>query len=165
MKLHKGPMPTSGSKSRGLTDSCWCAIVHCGITRKALEGMGCDTSILTNLEAQLSLTNRPMLVHADVPCCAVKNCPLVNDCDLLAVFSDFYLPLSHLTPSMRGIPSSYQVHILCGKTRLSALQPRSISIRRANALRRAAKTEYGLLPGNLPATTVPGSIPRSGIGP
>jgi len=58
-------------------------------------------------------------VHADVkifltrnatkhsfPCCAVKICPLVNDCDLVAGFSDFYLPLCYLTPS---VPSSYWV--------------------------------------------------------
>jgi len=34
-------------------------------------------------------------------------------------FCDFYLPLSHLTPSMRGMPSSY---IWCGKTRTAELQ-------------------------------------------
>jgi len=55
-------------------------------------------------EAQLSLTNRPTPVRADVPCCAVKCCPLVNDCDLLAAIFDFYPSLSHLTPSMRGNP-------------------------------------------------------------
>jgi len=51
-------------------------------------------------EAQLSLTNRPTLVHTDVkisltkkatkhsfPCCAARSCSLVNDCDLLAGFS------------------------------------------------------------------------------
>jgi len=27
-----------------------------------------------------------------------KTCPLVNDCDLLTEFSNFYLPLFHLTP-------------------------------------------------------------------
>jgi len=56
-----------------------------------------------------------MLVHADdnvsltqnatkhnFPCCAVKSCPLVNNCNLLAKFSEFYLPLSNLTPSVRG---------------------------------------------------------------
>jgi len=56
-------------------------------------------------------------VHADIkialsqnatkhsfPCCAVTSYPLVNDCDLLAGFSDFYLPLPHLTPSVRKIP-------------------------------------------------------------
>jgi len=32
-------------------------------------------------EAQLSLINRPTLVQADVPCCAVMSCPLVNDSD------------------------------------------------------------------------------------
>jgi len=50
-------------------------------------------------EAQLSLTNRPTLMHVDVeisltqnatthsfPCCAVKSCPLVNNCNLLARF-------------------------------------------------------------------------------
>jgi len=66
-------------------------------------------------EAQLLLTNRLTLVHTSIPCCAVKSCPLVNDCDLLAWFSDFYLTISHLTPSMREIPSSYQVHICIGK--------------------------------------------------
>jgi len=73
-------------------------------------------------EAQLSLTNRPTLEHADVPCFAVKSCPLVNDCDLLAVFSDLYLPLSHVTPSMTKILSSYRDHIRCGKTRMAGLQ-------------------------------------------
>jgi len=33
---------------------------------------------------------------------AARHFPLVNDCDSLAGFSDFYLPLSHLTPSTRG---------------------------------------------------------------
>jgi len=55
-------------------------------------------------EARLLLTNRPTFVHANVPCCAVKSCPTVNDCDLLAGFSDFYLPFSHLSPSVRGFP-------------------------------------------------------------
>jgi len=128
-------------------------------------------------EAQRSLTNRSTLVHADVkisltqnamkhsfPCCAVKSCPLVNDCDLLAKFSDFYLPLSHLTPSMS---SSCRVHIWYDKTRMAHKygegrimidsivwaqyvnatdtqtqthrQPRRHSKCRANALRRAAK--------------------------
>jgi len=41
-------------------------------------------------------------------CCVAKSCPLVNDCDLLAGFSDFNLPLSHEMPS---IPTSYQVFI------------------------------------------------------
>jgi len=75
-----------------------------------------------------------MLVHADVniltqntmkhsfPCFTVKSCPLVNDCDLLAGFSDFYPPVSHLTPSVRWIPSSYRVHIWHGKTRIAGLQ-------------------------------------------
>jgi len=52
----------------------------------------------TRYEAQLSIL-----------CC--QELPLVNDCDLLAEFSDFYLPLSYLTPSVRLITSSYQVHI------------------------------------------------------
>jgi len=47
---------------------------------------------------------------------------LVNDCDLLARFSDFDLTLFSLTPSVRGIPSSYQVHIFCGKIRMFGLQ-------------------------------------------
>jgi len=53
-------------------------------------------------EAQLSLTNRPKFVHADILCCAVKSCPL--------------------TPSMRGIPSSYLVHVWYEKTRMAGLQ-------------------------------------------
>jgi len=70
-------------------------------------------------EAQPSLTNRATFVHADVktflaqnatkhsfPCCAARSCPLVNDCDLLAGFFDFYLSLAHLTPSVSGIPLS-----------------------------------------------------------
>jgi len=40
----------------------------------------------------------------------------------LVVFSDIYLPLSHLTLSMRGILSSYRVHIRCGKARTAGLQ-------------------------------------------
>jgi len=53
-----------------------------------------------------TLTNRATHAHADVqilltqnatkhsfPCCAVKSRPLVNDCDSLAGFSDFYPPL------------------------------------------------------------------------
>jgi len=40
----------------------------------------------------------------------------------LAVFSDICLPLSYLTASIRGIPSSYRVHIWYGKTRMAGLQ-------------------------------------------
>jgi len=58
-----------------------------------------------------------MPVHADAPCCAVKSCPLVNDCDLLAGFFNFYPSVSHLTPSM-----SYRIHIWYGKTRTAMLQ-------------------------------------------
>jgi len=58
-------------------------------------------------KTQLSLTNRPTLGLC-TPCCAVKSCTLMNDCDLLAEFSDFYLPFSHLTLSVRGIPSNYR---------------------------------------------------------
>jgi len=68
-----------------------------------------------------TLTNRPTLVHANILCCAVNSCPLANDCDLLAGFSDFYLPLSHPTPSIMRIPSSYRVHIWCGNTRMARL--------------------------------------------
>jgi len=116
-------------------------------------------------------SNCPVLGH-DVMCC-----PLVNDCDLLAGFcdlqraayrldfSDFYLPLSHFTPSMRKY-LYYQFHIWYEKTRMAGLQsgegrmmidsvvwaqyvnvtdrqthrqPRRRSKCRANALRRAAK--------------------------
>jgi len=41
---------------------------------------------------------------------------------ILATFSDFYLPLFHLMPSMRGIPRAYRVHIWYGKTRTAGLQ-------------------------------------------
>jgi len=29
-------------------------------------------------EAQLLLTNRPLLMHADIPFCVAQSCPLVN---------------------------------------------------------------------------------------
>jgi len=60
--------------------------------------------------------------EAQLPCCAVNSCPLVNDCNLLAGFSDCYLHLSLLTASMKGNPSSYRVHIWSGKTRMAGLQ-------------------------------------------
>jgi len=44
--------------------------------------------------------------------------------DLLARFSDFHLSLSHLTPSVRGIPSSYRVHSWYRKTRMAGLKCR-----------------------------------------
>jgi len=53
------------------------------------------------------------------PCCTIKSCPLVNDCNLLLRFSNFYLPLSHLTPSL---PLGYLVHVWRGKTRMAGLQ-------------------------------------------
>jgi len=74
-------------------------------------------------EAQLSLRNRPTLAHADIKILTQNatstafhavlsnSCPLVNDCDLLAALSDFYLSPSHLMPSPKGTPSSYRVHI------------------------------------------------------
>jgi len=97
--------------------------------------------------------------------CAVKSYPLVNDCDLLAGFSDFCIPFSYLTPSVMEVPSSYRVHkiIWYRKTRTTDLQsgdqgstmivvralytwtwqthrqPRRHSKYRANARRRAAK--------------------------
>jgi len=54
-------------------------------------------------KAQLSLTNRPTLVDADVSCCVVRSCPL--DSDLLAVFSDFTYPLTFRALD-EDIPSS-----------------------------------------------------------
>jgi len=54
--------------------------------------------------------------------CAVKGCHLVNDSDLLAKFSSFYLPLSHMTPSLRGLPSSYQVYIWYEKIRMAGVK-------------------------------------------
>jgi len=70
--------------------------------------------------AQLSLKNCPMLVHTSVS--AVKSCPQVSDSKIFARFPNFYLSLSHLTPSMNGIPSSYRVHIWYGKTRMAGLE-------------------------------------------
>jgi len=105
-----------------LESSVFCAVLKTVLFCRAYETQ----------EAQLSLTNHLTLVPADVnisltrnamkrsfPCCSVKSCSLVNDCDLLAGFSDFYLPLSHLMPS---IFSSYRVHIWHGKTRMAGLQ-------------------------------------------
>jgi len=46
----------------------------------------------------------------------------MNDCDLLAGFSDFSMPFSYLLPSMRRIPVSYRVYICYGKTRMAGLQ-------------------------------------------
>jgi len=40
----------------------------------------------------------------------------------LAGFCDFYLPLSHLTPSIWEIPWSYRIHIWYRKTRTAGLQ-------------------------------------------
>jgi len=37
-------------------------------------------------------------------------------------FSDFYLPRTHLTLSVKKIPSSYRIHILYGKTRMAGIQ-------------------------------------------
>jgi len=39
-----------------------------------------------------------------VPRCAVKSWHLANDCDLLAEFSDFYVPLSQLDALNEGAP-------------------------------------------------------------
>jgi len=124
-------------------------------------------------EAQLWLTNRPTLVLADVKisltqryeaqlcmrCC--QELPSGEWLRFSVRIFYFYLPRSHLTPSWRGIPSSYRVHIWYGKTRMSGLQsvevawwltlsfghntsqwqthiqPRRHSKCRANALRRA----------------------------
>jgi len=57
-------------------------------------------------EVQLSLTNRPTLVHADVNSLTqnVKKHSFPAIRDLLVGFSDFCLPLSHFIPSMRGSP-------------------------------------------------------------
>jgi len=53
-----------------------------------------NATISTSLkEAQLSLTNRPTLAYTDVKISLThRSCHLVNACDLLAEFSDFYLP-------------------------------------------------------------------------
>jgi len=53
-------------------------------------------------KAQISLTNRPTPDWTD--------------------FATFTYSLSYLTPSMRGIPASYRVHIWYGKTRMAGLQ-------------------------------------------
>jgi len=84
------------------------------------QGYGIQIShtniIVLFFSARLLLTNHPMFVHV------VKSCPRVNDCDLLAAFYDFYLPIFHLMPSMRGITLSYRVHIWRGKPRMAGLQ-------------------------------------------
>jgi len=54
------------------------------------------------------------------PRCAVRSCHLVNDCDLVAWFSD--LPISHVTSLMRRIPFIYRIHIWYGKTTIAGLQ-------------------------------------------
>jgi len=104
------------------------------VTKKATPRPFNASSVQLSLlqETQPSLTSRPMLVHADDKisstqnatkhsflCCAAKSCHLVNDCDLLAGFSDFYLPFSHLTPP---VSSSSRVHIRYSKTRMAGLQ-------------------------------------------
>jgi len=66
-------------------------------------------------EAQLSLINRPTLVHVDVSCCAVLY-PIYWPDRL-----NFTHPLTFHAPS-EGIPSSYRVHIWCKKTRMAGLQ-------------------------------------------
>jgi len=114
---------------------------------------------------ELTIADIPPDVCArHVPCCAVKSCPLVT----AIYWPDFWtFTLSHLTPSVMGILSSYRVNIWCKKTRMVGLQsgkdhmmidsvvwaqyiivtdtqtdthPRRRSKCRANALRRAAKT-------------------------
>jgi len=55
------------------------------------------------------------------PCYAAKSCPLVNDCEVLAGFSDFYLPLLFYA-FIEEIPLSYPIRICCGKTRMAGLQ-------------------------------------------
>jgi len=99
----------------------------CDCLNENLESIATFVSVQ---EDQLWPTNRPTLdkisltqnvMKHSFSRCAVESCPLVNDCDLLTGFSDFYLPLSHLTLSMSGISSSYRVHIWCGKTRMAAL--------------------------------------------
>jgi len=69
------------------------------------------SSAIADKEHDADARRRSMLCYQELP-----------SCDLLAGFSDFYLHLSHLTPSMRGIPSSYRVHIWYGKPRMAGLQ-------------------------------------------
>jgi len=63
--------------------------------------------------------------HLCMPCCAVKSCPLVNDCDLLTWFFDFYLPLSHLTPSVKGSPRAMGFIFGIGKLEWATIRWRS----------------------------------------
>jgi len=91
--------------------------------QKFIQERKLTVDVIETQEAQLSLTNRPTLVHADAKTCSThRSCPLVNGCDLLDEFFDFYLPFFHMMPSMRGIPSSYRVHIWYEKTRMAGLQ-------------------------------------------
>jgi len=59
------------------------------------------TAYNTNVTLSSVIANKPSDVCARR--CSIR-LPLVNDCDLLAVFSDFYLSLFYLTFSMRASP-------------------------------------------------------------
>jgi len=61
------------------------------------------------------------LVHAYVSYYAVNSCPLVNGCDLLAGFSDFYLYPFLLDAFALELSGSY-LDIWCGQTRMAKLQ-------------------------------------------
>jgi len=67
------------------------------------------------------LTNHPTLVHVDVPCCAVRSCPVVNDNDSLAGFSDVYPPLP-FDAFNEGDLLELSGLFWCGKTRMAGLQ-------------------------------------------
>jgi len=77
----------------------------CGISEVSIATVSADVghkartiskSVVDKLLAIVSCYTRTSAItdksQADVPCCAVKSCPLVNDCDLLAGFSEFNLP-------------------------------------------------------------------------
>jgi len=106
---------------------------------------GCDQSLVWHFTAHQSAEDQTSSsAVAEKPtdacarrCCAVKSCPLVNDCDLLAgccdsqsftrgqlfglIFRLLPTPQPIWRPQWR-ISSSYLVHSWYGKTRMAGLQ-------------------------------------------
>jgi len=81
-------------------------------------------------EAQLSLTNRPTLLPSGellrfigrILRLTVIHQRVTFDSSLYWPDFPTYLALSHLTPSMRGVPRSYRVHVWYEKIRTAGLQ-------------------------------------------
>jgi len=103
---------TRGIRKGGYTDvvvrhiSC----IRCGLIY-TVEWSSYSTQCQTALFKYCTIKNKkstcigaipPELVHASVKVLERKRSPLVNDCDLLAWFSDFCVPFSHLTLSVGG---------------------------------------------------------------